>query len=59
MVDPLIYILFQTVLHDRCNKGHGMCYSVCGIMHIKEPLLLIGKSSTRLSSSLSGSLPYV
>ena len=22
-----------------------MCYPVCGMMHIKEPLLLIGKSS--------------
>ena len=22
-----------------------MCYPVCGIMHIKEPLLLIGKDS--------------
>ena len=28
-----------------CNKGRGMCYPVCGMMHIKEPLLLIGKSS--------------
>ena len=27
------------------NKGRGMCYPVCGMMHIKEPLLLIGKSS--------------
>ena len=33
------------VLHDWCNKGRGMCYPVCGMMHIKEPLLLIGKSS--------------
>ena len=31
--------------HDRCNKGRGMCYPVCGIRLIKEPLLLIGKSS--------------
>ena len=23
-----------------------MCYPVCGMMHIKEPLLLIGQSST-------------
>ena len=23
----------------------GMCYPVCGMVHIKEPLLLIGKSS--------------
>ena len=44
---PLIrYSLsFKPVLHDWCNKGNGMCYSVCGMMHIKEPLLLIGKSS--------------
>ena len=31
--------------HDWCNKGRGMCYPVCGMVHIKEPLLLIGKSS--------------
>ena len=43
--DPLSYFSFQPVLHDWCNKGRGMCYPVCGIMHIKEPLLLIGKSS--------------
>ena len=40
-----LYFLFQPVLHDWCNKGHGMCYPVCGIVHIKEPLLLIRKSS--------------
>ena len=45
MVDPLSYFLFQPVLHVWCNKGCGMCYPVCGMMHIKEPLLLIGKSS--------------
>ena len=38
-------MLFQPVVHDWCNKGHGMCYPVCGMMHIKEPLLLIRKSS--------------
>ena len=27
------------------NKGRGMCYPVCGMVHIKEPLLLIDKSS--------------
>ena len=26
-------------------KGRGMCHIVCGMMHIKEPLLLIGKNS--------------
>ena len=48
-IDPswwtLSYFSFQPVLHDWCNKGCGMYYPVCRIMHIKEPLLLIGKSS--------------
>ena len=44
-VDPLSYFSFQPVLHDWCNKGCGMCNPVCGMVHIKEPLLLIGKSS--------------
>ena len=30
---------------DWCNKGYGMYYPVCGMTHIKEPLLLIGNSS--------------
>ena len=37
MVDPLGYSLFQPVPHDWCNKGCGMCYPVCGMVHIKEP----------------------
>ena len=44
-MDPLSYFSFQPVLHDRCNQGRGMYYPVCGMVHIKEPLLLIGKSS--------------
>ena len=44
-VHPLSYFSFQPVLHDWCNKGRGMCNSVCGMVHIKEPLLLIGKIS--------------
>ena len=44
-VDPLSYFSFKPVLHDWCNKGCGVFYPVCGMMHIKEPLLLIGKSS--------------
>ena len=44
-VDPLSYFSFQPVLHDWCNKGLGMCYPVCGMVHIKEPFLLINKSS--------------
>ena len=39
------YFSFRPVLHDWCNKGCGRCYPVCGMMHIKESLLLIGKSS--------------
>ena len=37
-MDPLSYFSFQPVLHDWCNKG-------CGMVHKKEPLLLIGKCS--------------
>ena len=40
MVDPLKYFSFQPVLHDWYNKGHDMCYSVCEMVDIKEPLLL-------------------
>ena len=40
-----IELFLVPVLHDWCNKGRGMCYPVCGMVHIKEPLLLIGKSS--------------
>ena len=46
-VDPLSNFSFQPVHHDWCNKGRGICYHVCvgcGVMHIKEPLLLIGKN---------------
>ena len=57
MVDPLSYFSFQPVLHDSCNKGRGMCDLVCGMMHVKEHLLLIGKSSLCSGSYLSGPLP--
>ena len=39
------YFSFQPVHYNWCNKGCGMCYPVCGMVHIKEPLLLIEKSS--------------
>ena len=42
---PIELFLVHPVLHNWCNKGCGMCYPVCGIVHIKEPLLLIDKSS--------------
>ena len=41
MVNPLSYFSFQPVLYYWCNKGRGMCYPVCGMMHIKELLMLI------------------
>ena len=47
MVDPLGYFSFQPVPHNWCNS-----YPDCGMMHIKELLLLIGVSSHYL-------LPYV
>ena len=63
MVDPLSYFSFQPVHHDWFNKGRGMCYPVCGMMHIKEPLRLIEKeahvaTAGFLSRYLSSHLPY-
>ena len=44
-IGGLIEQFLVPALHNWCNKGHGMCYPVCGMVHIKEPLLLIRKSS--------------
>ena len=49
-VDPLSHFSFQPVLH--C----GMCYPVCEMVHIKEPLLLIDKSSLCCDSGFPFSL---
>ena len=35
----------ELFLVPASNKGRGMCYPLCGVVHIKELLLLIGKSS--------------
>ena len=62
MVDPLSYFLFEPVLHDWCNKAVVCVILSVGCNHIKETLLLIGKSSPcggsgfPLSLSLSLSL---
>ena len=41
-INPSVnYFSFHPVLHDWCTKGHGMCYPVCEMVHIKDPLLLI------------------
>ena len=58
-VDPLGYFSFQPLLHDWCNKGCGMCYPLCGMVHMKEPLLLIGTHSPCGGSGFPLSLPYV
>ena len=55
-VEPIEVFLIPAVLHDWCNKGRGMCYPVCGMMHIKEPLVLIRKSSLCGSSRFPFSL---
>ena len=44
-IDPLWDGPIELVLHNWSNKSRSMCYPVCGMAHIKEPLLLIGKSS--------------
>ena len=55
--------LFPASAPQLVNKGYGMCYLVCGMLHTKEPLLLIGKSSpcgmSRFPLLLNGPLPYV
>ena len=48
--------MFQPVLQDWCNKGCGICYPVYGMMHIKEPLLLLGKSHSYDSNGFPLSL---
>ena len=69
MVELLSYFSLQPVAHDCCNKGLCMCFPVCKMVHIKEPLLLIGKNrpysgSSRFPLSLSewsftiGLMPY-
>ena len=42
---PIELFLVPASAHDWCNKSRGMCYPVCGMVHIKELLLLIGKNS--------------
>ena len=42
---PFQIELFDFSFHPVLHKGHGMYYPVYGMVHIKEPLLLIGKNS--------------
>ena len=50
LVDPMTYLLLQPVFHNWCNKGRAMCYPVCGMVHIRERLLLIEKNNTTTTS---------
>ena len=46
----LSYLSFQQVFHNWCNKSRGMCYPVCGMVHIKN-LLLIEKVAHVVSTA--------
>ena len=64
MVDSLDNFSFQPVFRDWYNKGRGMCYPLCGMIFIKQLLMIIGKvahmaAAGFLSRYLSGSIPYV
>ena len=46
-----MFLLFQPVLHNWCNKDRDIDYPVCGVVHIKDSLLPIGKNSPCSDSS--------
>ena len=46
----------KPALHNWCNKSHGMYYPVCGMMHIKDILLLIRKQNSLYRGGFSLSL---
>ena len=54
-LDPLSYFSFQPVLQTGVTKA-VVCAILSGIVHIKEPLLLIRKSSPCGGSGLPFSL---
>ena len=49
MVDSFSYVSFQPVLHDWFIKDRGMCYYVCEMVHIKDPMLLIEKRVSQMA----------
>ena len=60
-IDPSWWTHWAISRSSQCcttgaTKGCGMCYPVCEIVHIKEPLLLIWKSSPCGSSGFPLSL---
>ena len=48
---PIELFLIPVSVSRLVNKGSGMCYPVCGMVHIKDSLLLIGKSGSCSGSS--------
>ena len=46
------YFPFQPVVHNWFIKGRGMYCSVYGKVHIKDPLLLIEKSSLCVAAAV-------
>ena len=63
MIDPQLYIfygyfMFQSVVHDWFINFNSMFYSVFGILHIRYPLLFIGKSGL-LGTSVFSLRPFV
>ena len=51
---------FQPVLYDRYNKGHGMCYPACEMVHTKDPLLLTERvANVVMAVGLRGPLLYI
>ena len=53
-IDPSWWTHCAISRSSQCSTsgvtGRGMCHPACGMMHIKEPLLLMGKSSPCVGS---------
>ena len=58
MVDTLNYFSFKPVIHDWYNKGRSMSYPICGMVYMKDPLLLVAHvgAAAGFLSNLIGSL---
>ena len=52
------------MVHEWCNKGSDVCHPVCGMVHIKDHLLLIDESNHVVAAAgfpsrhLNRPLPY-
>ena len=52
-MDTLSDISFRPVLYKWCNKECGKYSPVCGMVHIKDPLMLLSKGNPGSGSSMS------